>query len=112
MGYLWQNFNFKMWLFPKVIKKNGGDARTRQTKAKKQLEEASFWKRVELGDLGLESESVSLQDSDVIKSLKLYEPLFFNHQMGTKSNTCDFMEFLWGYHKKYEGTLYCKTLLH
>lgn len=60
---------------------------------------ASFWERVELGDLGLESESVSLQDSDVSKSLKLYEPLFFNYQMGTKSNTCDFMEFLWGYRK-------------
>lgn len=55
---------------------------------------ASFWERVKLGDLGLESESVSLQDSDVSKSLKLYEPLFFNYQMGTKSNTCDFMEFL------------------
>lgn len=48
---------------------------------------ASFWERVELGDLGLESESISLQDSDVSKSLKLYEPLFFNYQMGTKNNT-------------------------
>lgn len=82
-----------MQLFPKVIQKDDSDTRNKQIN-KKMVQMASFWERVELGDLVLESESVSLQSHGLSKSLKLHEPLFFKYEMDTKSNTCGFMEFL------------------